>query len=369
MNQKKLTLWLRLLAGAAGCACLLSACTGGKTVTTGALMGMASSAYRESSSVLPEASSSHEAASDEASSAGTSSAPAPAASSKEANSRVESSAPAPSSRPAAPAPSSQAEPSPPKEAPPEKEPRTIPSQEGGPQKGGSQGSKNPGYLDGLYVQPPPEDTAAEKKKVAYLTFDDGPSKQTARVLDILKEKKVTATFFVIHNGSKEAETLYKRIVEEGHQLAIHSYTHDYKKVYQSEQSFFEEYKAMQEFLQKVTGQKVSDFRFPGGSSNTVTSKERIKGIIQQFNRLGIRYYDWNVCSGDAEGKKASKQKIVDNVLKDAVKYNEPVILMHDAAPKDTTVDALPEIIDGLRKQGYTFESVNHRKDPCQHRKY
>lgn len=340
MNQKKLTLWLRLLAGAAGCACLLSACTGGKTVTTGALMGTASSAYRESSS--------HEAASDEASSAGTSSAPAPAASSKEANSRVESSAPAPSSRPAAPAPSSQ---------------------EGGPQKGGSQGSKNPGYLDGLYVQPPPEDAAAEKEKVAYLTFDDGPSKQTARVLDILKEKKVTATFFVIHNGSKEAETLYKRIVEEGHQLAIHSYTHDYKKVYQSEQSFFEEYKAMQEFLQKVTGQKVSDFRFPGGSSNTVTSKERIKGIIQQFNRLGIRYYDWNVCSGDAEGKKASKQKIVDNVLKDAVKYNEPVILMHDAAPKDTTVDALPEIIDGLRKQGYTFASVNHRKEPCQHRKY
>ena len=219
------------------------------------------------------------------------------------------------------------------------------------------------------MQAPPADVHKDKKKVAYLTFDDGPSKQTPKVLKILKEKNVTATFFVVHNGNKDEQPYYRMIVEQGHQLALHSYTHDYKKVYRTDQSFFDEFKRMQTFLHEQTGQWVSDVRFPGGTSNTVTSKQRIKNIIGALNQHGIRYYDWNVSSGDASCKKLSKKKIVDNVLKGAVKLNEPVILMHDSANKDTTVQALPEIIDGLRKAGYRFDSVEHMKTPSQHRKY
>lgn len=227
----------------------------------------------------------------------------------------------------------------------------------------------PPKVDGLRVQAPPADVHKDKKKVAYLTFDDGPSKQTPKVLKILKEKNVTATFFVVHNGNKDEQPYYRMIVEQGHQLALHSYTHDYKKVYRTDQSFFDEFKRMQTFLHEQTGQWVSDVRFPGGTSNTVTSKQRIKNIIGTLNQHGIRYYDWNVSSGDASCKKLSKKKIVDNVLKGAVKLNEPVILMHDSANKDTTVQALPEIIDGLRKAGYRFDSVEHMKTPSQHRKY
>ena len=208
------------------------------------------------------------------------------------------------------------------------------------------------------------------QKLVSISFDAAwGNEDTQQLIDILGQYNVTATFFVVHNGNKDEQPYYRMIVEQGHQLALHSYTHDYKKVYRTDQSFFDEFKRMQTFLHEQTGQWVSDVRFPGGTSNTVTSKQRIKNIIGTLNQHGIRYYDWNVSSGDASCKKLSKKKIVDNVLKGAVKLNEPVILMHDSANKDTTVQALPEIIDGLRKAGYRFDSVEHMKTPSQHRKY
>ncbi|HHX59354.1 MAG TPA: polysaccharide deacetylase family protein [Epulopiscium sp.] len=197
-------------------------------------------------------------------------------------------------------------------------------------------------------------------KIAYLTFDDGPSGNTPKILDILKEKNIPATFFVV--GNQEMKATYKRIVDEGHTLGNHTYGHDYKGIYKSTETFFADVEKLNDLLEETTGQRSKILRFPGGSNNTVSRHAGGKGIMNIMTQAvleeGYRYFDWNVDSQDASKAKQSKDVIVKSVLSGANHTNKAVILMHDAPAKTTTVDALPEIIDGLTQKGFIFRGLD-----------
>lgn len=197
--------------------------------------------------------------------------------------------------------------------------------------------------------------------VIYLTFDDGPSTTTTpKILDILKEKGVKATFFVInYKEGSTSEELLKREVEEGHAIGIHGYSHDYSKVYASVDDCFNNFKSLQDKIEKTTGVKSWIIRFPGGSSNTV-SKKYCAGVVTNASKklleAGFKYYDWNVLSGDS-GDVKTKEGVYNNVTKGIKPGRNNVVLMHDFNGNNKTVEALPDIIDYGLKNGYKFEII------------
>ena len=198
----------------------------------------------------------------------------------------------------------------------------------------------------------------------YLTFDDGPSYNTDRILDILNEYGVKATFFVV--GKEGYTKEYQRIVEEGHTLGMHSYSHKFREIYKSVDSFGKDMDDIHTFLYEVTGTDCSLARFPGGSSNTI-SKVDMKELIAYLDREGIAYYDWNVSSGDASGTYISASQIVENVLNGVKRYDSAIVLMHDSPTKDTTVEALPIIIEKiLESENTVLLPISGDTIPVQH---
>ncbi len=195
-----------------------------------------------------------------------------------------------------------------------------------------------------------QELSEEYTKRIYLTFDDGPSSNTNAILDILKEYDVKATFFVIGKTDEASKAVYQRIVAEGHTLGMHSYNHKYDEVYASKEGFIEDLTLLQEYLYEVTGIWPRYYRFPGGSSNTV-SKVDMQQLISYLNEKNITYFDWNVASGDAISSYQSKETIVENCLMKLQEQSENMILLHDAAEKRSTVEALPEIISKIRLRG------------------
>lgn len=194
-----------------------------------------------------------------------------------------------------------------------------------------------------------EDSAADIRRV-YLTFDDGPSANTDRILDILAQYGVKATFFVVgKNGYTEQ---YQRIVKEGHTLGMHSYSHRYSEIYASLDAYKEDLTKLHDFLYELTGEDCKIVRFPGGSSNTI-SKVDMQELIHYLNQESMVYFDWNVSSGDASGENKDANQIARNVLDQIDKYNNVVILFHDATGKSTTVDALSEIIEKILESDNT----------------
>ena len=188
-----------------------------------------------------------------------------------------------------------------------------------------------------------EDNSVGIKRV-YLTFDDGPSSNTDKILDILDQYGVKATFFVV--GKDKYPEQYKRIVEDGHTLGMHSYSHKYNEIYASLDAYKRDLTQLHDFLYELTGEDCKIVRFPGGSSNTI-SKVDMWNLIDYLDEEGMVYFDWNVSSGDAAGERKSANQIAKNVLDNIGKYNNSVILFHDAADKDSTVDALPTIIEEI----------------------
>ena len=204
-------------------------------------------------------------------------------------------------------------------------------------------------------------------KYAYLTFDDGPSANTMQILDILDNYGVKATFFVNGHTGEVMEERYKAIVDRGHAIALHTYSHDYNNVYGGLDKFEQEIVSLRNYIKEVTGVDTTLFRFPGGSSNSRT--DDIKPYIQWLNDNGYSYWDWNCSSGDATGTKPSAEQIVANCLVQAdAGYKSLVILMHDTKPKDTTVEALPALIEALQARGYEIIAIDERSTPVQHRK-
>ena len=200
-----------------------------------------------------------------------------------------------------------------------------------------------------------EDASDEENvpvRKVYLTFDDGPSSNTDNILDILDTYGVKATFFVTGKEGAKAEASYRRIVEEGHTLAIHSYTHDYSVIYASEEAFMEDMEKLQRYLYDVTGVQSTYIRFPGGSSNKVSDVD-MRLLITDVHEAGMEYFDWNVSSQDASSKPLTKEEILDNCLNSIERFQNCIILMHDAGSKDSTVEALPELIEHIQAMEHT----------------
>lgn len=206
---------------------------------------------------------------------------------------------------------------------------------------------------------------AQGNKVVYLTFDDGPSHNTDRILDILNQYCIKATFFTVGKTNKEYESVYNRILQEGHTLGMHSYSHNYKSIYSSVEAFDEDFKKIREYIKSVTGYEPVFYRFPGGSSNDV-SEIPMENFIKYLNENNIKYFDWNASAGDAEGKNLSAEDMIANILKDVKKKDVSVVLMHDSDSLDTTVDMLPKLIDSLLDLGAVFLPITDTSTLIQH---
>lgn len=209
----------------------------------------------------------------------------------------------------------------------------------------------------------PSDVSSNRK-VVYLTFDDGPSKNTPKILDILKENNIKATFFIIHPYIESHNAIVQRIYDEGHAIGNHTYNHKFKYVYTSEEAFFKDFNKQQDFIKSITGSPSTAFRFPGGSKNTIVrnarGKDFTKNIIIKLEEQGVHCYDWNVDSGDAHCTNIPCGTLCNNVLKeikdkDGNLKNPAIVLMHDCMTKKTTVQALPGIIKIFKDNGYEFD--------------
>ncbi len=222
-----------------------------------------------------------------------------------------------------------------------------------------------------------EERAREKqeeenaKGIIYLTFDDGPSSDiTPQILDILEQKNIKATFFVVHYNEKNAE-LVKKEVEKGHTVGLHGYSHSYSEVYSSQESCMENFKKIQDQVYQTTGKKSNIIRFLGGSSNTV-SKKYSEGIMTELTRRvveeGYRYFDWNVDSDDA-GCAKNKDDVYNNVITGLKENRKNVVLMHDFSNNQKTVDALSAIIDYGLENGYVFRKITEETPMVTHKIY
>lgn len=200
-------------------------------------------------------------------------------------------------------------------------------------------------------EPVAEEAQSEESKEpvtkVYLTFDDGPSSNTDKILDILAEYDVKATFFVTGKRQEIYLPVYRRIVEEGHTLGMHSFSHRYHEIYASKEQFSEDLTTLQEFLYDATGVWSRFYRFPGGSSNRV-SDVPMEELAEYLTEENIYYLDWNVSCGDATGRNLRPQQIADNVTEYVGKYHTAVVLLHDASDKTSTVEALPLIIETIQ---------------------
>lgn len=204
-------------------------------------------------------------------------------------------------------------------------------------------------------------------KKVYLTFDDGPSPNTEKILDILDEYGVKGNFFVVGTKSDNLKKMYKRIVDEGHVIGMHSYSHKYSEVYVSVDSFTKDLDKIAGLVYDETGVLPSIYRFPGGSSNDV-SKVPMKDLIEVLDGRGIVYYDWNISSGDATNPIPTADEIIHNVMDNIYKNEEAMILFHDLANKTTTVEALPQIIEALLDEGITIAPIDDTTMLIQHNK-
>ncbi len=208
-----------------------------------------------------------------------------------------------------------------------------------------------------------EKLKADKKiKTVYLTFDDGPSGHTDQILEILKKNNIKATFFVIGVGKNFND--YKKIIDNGHAIGLHTFSHDYKEVYTSEESFFKDLYKIRDAVKSTTGIDVKITRFPGGSSNAKASKALKTAIINRMTKEGFVYFDWNCDTTDASGNNVPVEKLVKYGV--CTTHPDINVLMHDTNAKKTTVQALQRIIDGYKKEGYTFETLDVNSPKIQH---
>lgn len=204
-------------------------------------------------------------------------------------------------------------------------------------------------------------------KKVYLTFDDGPSENTDEVLKILDEYGVKGTFFVIGKEDKDSLRRYKNIVKKGHTIALHSYTHNYKQIYKNLKEFKKDFKRIDNLIYKTTGVRSKYYRFPGGTSNTV-SPTSMKVFVDYFNKTGIRYYDWNVQCGDAVKSPPSPYTLYMNVVNGikGSKLDSFIVLIHDSKPMKNSVKALPHMIKWLQENRYEILPIDDHTVPVHH---
>ena len=201
---------------------------------------------------------------------------------------------------------------------------------------------------------------SDGSKVVYLTFDDGPSELTEPLLDMLDQCGVKATFFDVGIRIEKYPDLAAETVSRGHAVGLHSYDHDYGNVYSSLESFADSTFKAQAALQSATGVTSYLYRFPGGSSNLVHQKFgtlSMTACADWLTQNGFTYDDWNVSSGDANETPYTADEIADMVIDGVGDMNTAVVLMHNIEGKESTIEALPKIVETLTAKGYTFGTL------------
>ncbi|WP_297054851.1 polysaccharide deacetylase family protein [uncultured Dubosiella sp.] len=204
------------------------------------------------------------------------------------------------------------------------------------------------------------------KKVVYLTFDDGPSRNTKKILDILNKYDAKATFFVTGNHP-EFNDYIKEAYKDGNTIGLHTYTHDYATLYSSKDAYYKDLQQISDMVEDLTGEKSMIIRFPGGSSNMISAQYTphiMSELTQEVRDKGYQYFDWNVDSTDASGNNVPAAQIVEHATGSDEQYIN--ILMHDTDAKNTTVEALEEIIKYYKDQGYVFLGLDTSSYPAHH---
>lgn len=201
------------------------------------------------------------------------------------------------------------------------------------------------------------DKTSKNEKVVYLTFDDGPSKYTPEVLNILEKYNCKATFFI--TGMNASYRKYIKVAhDQGHTIGLHTYSHNYSKVYASVDAYFEDLEKVGQLAKEYIGFVPKYIRFPGGGSNTISARYT-KGIMTKLTKMveekGYKYYDWNAENGDGYAKMSQSEMLKRATASSA---NQIMILMHDANGKQNTVDILPKVIEYYQKRGYTFKAID-----------
>ena len=222
--------------------------------------------------------------------------------------------------------------------------------------------------DNRFTNAPGPDSEGDGVKRCYLTFDDGPStKNTPKILDILDRYNVKATFFVVGGSNLSA---IKDAYDRGHAIGLHANVHEYNVVYASVDAYFKDLETIGNKVKDIIGFTPNIIRFPGGSSNTV-SRKYCKGIMKTLTRevqdRGYYYFDWNVDSTDASGNGVAVEKLVSSVKNSFSSSTKNIcVLMHDTDAKNTTVEALPQIIEYIQSQGFEFCILNKYAYPFHH---
>ncbi len=192
------------------------------------------------------------------------------------------------------------------------------------------------------------------QKTAYLTFDDGPTANTEKILDVLAQYGAKATFFVLGETAERNPEILRRIFNEGHTIGNHSYNHDYDEVYGTREEFINELTKWEEVVGDIIGYDniVKLLRFPGGS------KDEWKYIYRNIAaEMGYKFVDWTALNGDADSKPFSRERCMEEIKKYCTDTGDVVILMHDSAKKTITAEMMPQILDYLLSEGYTFKRI------------
>ena len=213
-----------------------------------------------------------------------------------------------------------------------------------------------------FYAPTPLPDIEDAGKTIYLTFDDGPSDRTDEVLKILDEKGVKATFFVIGREDETSIQRIKKAAAAGHTIGMHSYSHDYEKIYTSVEDFLDDFYKLFVILRDEAGVTPTVFRFPGGSLNNY-NQGVYKEIIAEMLRRGFRYYDWNVESGDVDG--ATWTDMYNSIPFDIANCYRSIVLMHDSNSTPNTVLVLGDVLHVLVSDGYKFDKINNDTRPVQ----
>lgn len=216
----------------------------------------------------------------------------------------------------------------------------------------------------LYAQPvlaaaPAVKERKQPDKTVYLTFDDGPSGLTGKVLDILKKSDIKATFFVLGEQAAVRPELIRRIYEEDHAIGNHTYDHEYNKLYQKFQEFWRQVKQTEETIRLITGVRPQLVRAPGGTAGKFDET-----YFRLLKQGGYQVFDWNVDSGDSKRRGVPAEEILRGATT-PVSGNEAIVLLHDGAGHEETVKALPEIIAFYKKNGYRFDVLTPEMEPVQ----
>ena len=215
------------------------------------------------------------------------------------------------------------------------------------------------------VVPAPLPAAAEpQEKTIYLSFDDGPGPHTAALLDVLAEYGVQASFFVTCRYPEYFD-MVGRAFREGHSVCVHSASHDYYGIYASEEAYYADFLACEELVREQTGSYTTLFRFPGGSSNTVSSFNEgvMSRLTESMNTMGYQYFDWNVDSDDA-GRTRTTEGVLQNVIAGCEGKDCCLVLQHDV--KDYSVAAVRQIIEWGLENGYVFRPLDMTSPPAHH---